>query len=220
MGRAMDTYRIYEKLSTSLGEKAAGELAGLLGDMYAELRNSVTKEDFRELKAVVAELAEAQRRTEKKVEELAEAQRRTVVRMEVGFKDIHNRFGVLGARWGDGAEAAFRAGLLEVVRGLGYRVEHFHGQDTEGFIDHEPRSYDLDVLVLNGVTVAAEIKSSANGPDVTEFARSVALFERQTGRKVAKRIIVAVTIRDEAREKAGRHGVIVATDFSVLESGA
>lgn len=42
----------------------------------------VTKEDFSELKDIVKELAEAQKRTELRIEELAEAQRRTEVRVE------------------------------------------------------------------------------------------------------------------------------------------
>jgi len=42
----------------------------------------VTREDFSELKAIVKELAEAQKRTELRVEELAEAQKRTELRLE------------------------------------------------------------------------------------------------------------------------------------------
>jgi type I site-specific restriction endonuclease len=42
----------------------------------------VTKEDFSELKSIVSELAEAQKRTEIRVEELAEAQKRTEIRVE------------------------------------------------------------------------------------------------------------------------------------------
>ena len=42
----------------------------------------VTKEDFSELKGIVRELAEAQRRTEIRVEELAEAQRRTEIELK------------------------------------------------------------------------------------------------------------------------------------------
>jgi len=42
----------------------------------------VTKEDFSELKGIVRELAEAQKRTEIRVEELAEAQKRTEIRVE------------------------------------------------------------------------------------------------------------------------------------------
>lgn len=42
----------------------------------------VTREDFSELKGIVKELAEAQKRTEIRVEELAEAQKRTEIRVE------------------------------------------------------------------------------------------------------------------------------------------
>lgn len=42
----------------------------------------VTKEDFSELKSIVRDLAEAQKRTGERLEELAEAQKRTEVRLE------------------------------------------------------------------------------------------------------------------------------------------
>jgi hypothetical protein len=171
------------------------------------------------------ELAQAQQRTEgrldslaQRVEELAQAQKQTELTMRQGFQRMDSRIGVLGARWGSEAEEAFRAGLLEVVRELGYTVEHYQGQDPEGFIDRRPRSYDLDVLVHDGDTVVAEVKSSAGGPDVTEFARAAELFERQTGRRVTRRILVAVVIRREAMTRAEELGVTVATDFSGLGS--
>ena len=67
------------------------ELQGITAEVYRaiitivdervkEIR--VTREDFDSLKAVVRELAEAQKRTEARVEELAEAQKRTEARVE------------------------------------------------------------------------------------------------------------------------------------------
>lgn len=47
-----------------------------------ELADSVRREDFNELKAVVQELVEAQKRTEERVEELTEAQKRTEQRVD------------------------------------------------------------------------------------------------------------------------------------------
>jgi len=250
----MDTYRIYEKLSGSLGEEAAGTLATLLGDMFVEIQNTVTKSDFSELKAVVKDLADAQGRTEQRVEELAEAQKRTEQRVEelaqaqkelaeaqkrtelrveelaeshkelaisqkAGFEAVFRRFDAMGSRWGDGAEGAFRQGLLEAVGRLGYTVTHYHGQDPDGFINHRPgRSFDLDILVHNGTVVAVEIKSSASGADVTEFHRSVRLYEQQSGRKVNTAILVAIGIQKRAIENAKDLGVIIATDLNVLDS--
>jgi hypothetical protein len=95
----MNTYRVYEDLKATLGDAAAKSLAQTLGTMFDELKDTVTKEDFRILResidanvsrldTAMARLAEAQGRTEVKVAELAEgqsrladAQARTEVRM-------------------------------------------------------------------------------------------------------------------------------------------
>ena len=62
----------------------------------------------------------------------------------------------------------------------------------------------------------ALIKSNASGADVTEFHRSVLLYERQTGRRATRRILVAVTIQVTAEQRARELGLVVATDFGVL----
>jgi hypothetical protein len=219
---------VAEQLERTVTRDDFAELKQIVRDLAAAQQR--TEQRVEELAAAqqrteqrVEELAAAQQRTEQRVEELAQAQKRTEERVEElartvdrGFQRMESRMGVLGARWGPAAEAAFRAGLLEVVRELGYTVEEYQGQDPEGFIDRRPRSYELDVLVHDSDTVVAEIKSSAGGPDVTEFARAVELFERQTGRRVTRRILVAVMIRPEAVARAQEHGVTVATDFSGL----
>jgi len=89
----VNTYRIYEEFRESLGEAAAKSLAQTLGTMFEELKNTVTKEDFRILResidgnmsrldTAIVGLAEAQGRTESRVEELAVAQQRTESRVE------------------------------------------------------------------------------------------------------------------------------------------
>ena len=84
----MNTFQIYEEFKGFLGEPAAKSLAQTLGTMFEELRNSVTKEDFRilresidtnvsRLNSAMERLAEAQGCTEAKVSELAAAQAHT-----------------------------------------------------------------------------------------------------------------------------------------------
>jgi hypothetical protein len=84
----MNTYRIYEDLKATLGDAAAQSLAKMLGTMFEELKDTVTKEDFRILRdsidanvsrldTAITRLAEAQARTEQQVKSLAEAQART-----------------------------------------------------------------------------------------------------------------------------------------------
>ena len=60
------------------GKKQAKILAQVITEAYGDL---VKAGDFNELKAIVKDLAEAQKRTELKVEELAEAQKRTEIEL-------------------------------------------------------------------------------------------------------------------------------------------
>lgn len=73
----MSTYRIYEELTQTLGDKAARAVIHAIDNVYEELKSTVSKSDFSELKQIVADLAAAQQRTEKRVEDLAAAQERT-----------------------------------------------------------------------------------------------------------------------------------------------
>ncbi|WP_456443805.1 hypothetical protein [Caldithrix abyssi] len=84
----LDTFKIYDELKENFGEQAASKLTEVLGQIYQDLSDAVTKKEFNELKEVVADLAEAQKRTEQRldeltvcVNELAEAQKRTEQRV-------------------------------------------------------------------------------------------------------------------------------------------
>lgn len=72
-----NTLQIYDELSQTMDQRSARQLVNVMSSMYDELRNSVTKDEFADLKGIVRELAEAQKRTETRVEELAAAQKRT-----------------------------------------------------------------------------------------------------------------------------------------------
>jgi chromosome segregation ATPase len=85
----MDTLKIYEELKEVFGEEGAKKLANILGIIYQEVVNTVTKEEFKELKSIVSELIEAERKSEQRIgrlegviQELAEAQKRTEQRVE------------------------------------------------------------------------------------------------------------------------------------------
>jgi len=91
----MNTYRIYEDFKATLGDAAAKSLAQTLGTMFEELKDTVTKEDFRILRESVdanvsrlegaitrlaegqTKLFEAQARTDTRIAELVEGQTRT-----------------------------------------------------------------------------------------------------------------------------------------------
>jgi hypothetical protein len=78
----INTLKIYNELSKTMDSAAAQKITEIVGMVYEELQNAVTKVEFNELKDVVKDLAEAQKRTEVRLEELAEAQKRTEARVE------------------------------------------------------------------------------------------------------------------------------------------
>jgi len=71
--------KIKETLKKEFTDSQADVLAEVITDAYNDL---VKTSDFIELKNIVKELAEAQKRTEQRVEELAEAQKRTEQKVE------------------------------------------------------------------------------------------------------------------------------------------
>ncbi|WKT81197.1 hypothetical protein QYC27_13070 [Thermosynechococcus sp. PP45] len=73
------TSALEEKLRTAFSPEQAHLLAEVIREAYDDL---VKAKDFNELKAIVADLAQAQKRTEERLEELAAAQKRTEERVE------------------------------------------------------------------------------------------------------------------------------------------
>ncbi|NOZ78047.1 MAG: hypothetical protein GXP48_02465 [Acidobacteria bacterium] len=78
----LDTLAIYEELAKTFGPDAAKALASVLEKLYREIANTVSKQDFQELREALTKLTQAQQRTEQRVEELATAQQRTEQRLE------------------------------------------------------------------------------------------------------------------------------------------
>jgi predicted CopG family antitoxin len=78
---------VRKKLEKVFEKRQANVLAEVITDAYTEL---VKAKDFNELKQVVKELAEAQKRTELRVEELAAAQERTEISLNrlIGRVDL------------------------------------------------------------------------------------------------------------------------------------
>ncbi|NUQ43232.1 MAG: hypothetical protein HUU32_17720 [Calditrichaceae bacterium] len=59
----LDTLKIYNELKEKLEPEAALKIAEMMGYIYGELANTVTKADFSELREIVRDLGEAQHRT-------------------------------------------------------------------------------------------------------------------------------------------------------------
>jgi len=164
-----------------------------------EIAETVKRSDFEELKAVVRELAEAQKRTEQRVEELAEAQKRTeerLTRLEgvveelaeaqkrteeelrtliKGQKEIRQELGGLSHTVGYRLEdEAFKA-LPELLRQeMGLEIK---GRLKRDFVEiGEDRYIEVNIIgegTLNGrvYLIVGEAKTQLKKRDIDEFIK-------------------------------------------------
>ena len=111
----------------------------------------VTKVEFNELKEIVKDLAEAQKRTEKKVEELAEAQKRTEKRIEELAEAQRKTEKIVQGLLKDMDEVKRRLdGLSDTV---GYGLEDKIIPFMNDFIE---KRYGLEVIVVDRRNIVYE----------------------------------------------------------------
>jgi len=156
-----------------------------------ELAETIKKSDFEELKAVVTrlacsqeELAEAQKRTEKRVEELAEAQKRT--EKEIGslsraLKETRKEVGGLSHTIGYTLENEAFKNLPTLLKGeFGIEVE---GRLKREFLkDIKGREIEVNILGKarkdgQELVIIGESKSQLSRKDVDSFLRRLNFLE-------------------------------------------
>jgi len=118
--------------------RTAGVMLRVLDKVAAQVRQGgVMREDFRELKQIVAELAEAQRRTTEEIKELVAAQ----VRTEAGIDRLRQQVGGLSETVGGDIEDIAYIVLHDVLkREFGWQV---------GVLEREWQTWDGELEEVN-----------------------------------------------------------------------
>ncbi|NOY65648.1 MAG: chordopoxvirus fusion protein [Nitrospirae bacterium] len=162
----IDTLQIYEELKDEITPSAAKKIAEAIGKVYSELLNTVTKEEFRELRETVAELAEAQKKTEEELKKLVSEHRKT--REQLGGL-THTVGYILEDR-------AYR-GLPELLkRDFGIEVTTPLKRD---YIELSPGRYEEVNIIGRGrrngqeVLIVGECKTQLKKADIDSFIRFV-----------------------------------------------
>jgi hypothetical protein len=176
---------------------------------------------LREHASILREHAQAIRDMQKQLAEHSEAIR-SLQEEQVNHSELLRRLdakiGALGRRWGLLSEAAFREGMYELLTPYGFRVERFWARDEEGFVFGRPEQIEIDLLVRNETTIAAEIRSSVSKADVWLLLRKVEFLERLLNRKIDRKAIISPFVDDDALEFAQKTGVEVFTAPEELRS--
>jgi hypothetical protein len=168
------------------------------------------------LEGAVQRLAEAQQRTELRVEEMGGAVQQLAEQHRLFRYSFDSQLGGLGARWGLQTEEAFRQGMREIIREVGFTAERFLDYDAAGEVFGHPDQVELDVIIQNGKVMVVEIKSSLDGGNTYLFDRKVAFYTRKVGRSVDRKLIVTPYADNRAKEVGLRLGVEICTDITTL----
>jgi len=143
---------------------------------------------------------------------LSEEMRKLREDMLRGFERMDRHLGALGARWGLMAEEAFREGLKGFLeKELKLSVKRWVQRDEEGMVYGYPSMVEIDLSVSDEKTTLIEISSHVRSSDALLFARKTQFYEKATGRKPDRLLIVTPYAEKEAFEAAKRYGIEIYT---------
>lgn len=171
----LDTFKIYTELKESMEEIAAEKIASVFSLVYEELRQSVTKTEFNDLKEIVKELAEAQNRTEQRLEELAKAQEQTEKTVKQLAKQVGGLSEVMG---GDLENIAYIVLHDALKREFGWKVGVLE-RAWQNWGREEPEEIDIfgQATDLNApnktIWIVGEAKHNISLKEVKKFIKQV-----------------------------------------------
>ncbi|MCX7691577.1 DUF3782 domain-containing protein [Thermoflexus sp.] len=171
------------------------------------------EEHLARLEEVVAQLTERAVRLEEAMAQLAEQ----VVRLEEGQQRLEarltrmeerliRRLNAFGARWGSRSERAWREGMRAVLEAAGFEVERWVAFDAQGEVFDYPSDVELDVVIQDGRTLIVELRTSVSRDALPTMERKVKFYERQTGRKAHRRILMTPWYEPGVEEMARQLG--------------
>jgi hypothetical protein len=136
----------------------------------------------------------------KKWEENQEVIRKLLKKVEKHDTSI----GALGARWGMRAESSFRNALKGILEGnFDVKVLNINEYDDQGEVFGRPDQVELDIIIIDGILIICEIKSSISKGDMYLFHKKAQFYEKRHNR-TAKHLIAISPMIDEKAQKIAR----------------
>mgnify|MGYP000939499238 CR=1 FL=1 len=230
----INTFEIFQNLKETFGEKEATVLTNLLIKMYNDINQTVTKAEFQELRVVVNELAEAQKRTEERVEELAQAQKRTeesikeLIRAQrenekilknfmVAFDDLKKQVGGLSMVVGYGIEDNLMPLMPQFVQN-NYKVKACEVERK--YILYDNGSYDEVNLHIHAKTngkdvyIIGECKAQPGKKDIDRFNKMLKRIRNHYKSDIYG-FIVGYTYHPEIEEYCKKHSIDIFKTYQI-----
>ena len=227
----MSELTIYEKLRDVLEEKAALKIAQAITEAVSFYEKIVTKDEFIELKIIVkdlleaqkraeerltaleekmAELAEAQRKTEQRVNELAEAQKRTEESLNklIGVvEDLKEQMGGHSHTIGHILEDKAIAKLPKILKER-YGIE-IEGKLKRGYLENDREEMEeINVFGFGKkdgqrILILGEGKSRFSKNDLKDLQKKVSRFKKryEVFPVIITYIFSSYKVEEEVKEK-------------------
>ena len=160
-----------------------------------------------------AEREEAERRWQEYMAELRREWEEYKQEQRQLMERLDRKIDALGARWGLRSENTFRNALRGILeKTFNVKVERVVYQDESGEVFGRPATIELDILIHNGEVLACELKSSATFSDAWIFERKVRFYEKRTGRKVHRALLISPFIPPKERKPIRELGLEIYSD--------
>ena len=118
--------------------------------------------------------------------------------------------GALGSRWGIRAETSFRNALKGILEGnFDIKVLNINEYDDQGEVFGRPDQVELDIIIINGILIICEIKSSISKGDMYLFHKKAQFYEKRHNRTAKHLIAISPMIDEKAQKIAKELGIKV-----------
>jgi hypothetical protein len=182
-------------------------VAGLIGLEEILKRLDRHEEEIRriwqEIERLREDMVKGFERHDREIQRLTEEMNRLREDMVKGFELVNRHISALGARWGIMTEDAFREGLRGILeKEFGVKVERWVARDEDGMVYGFSSVIEIDIAIKDGKTMLIEISSSVDRSKVAAFLRKAKLYEKKTGIKPERLIMVTPYADENAIEAA------------------
>jgi hypothetical protein len=179
-----------------------------------EERFARIEEEIRRIWQEIARLREDMvkgfERHDREIQRLTEEMNKLREDMTKGFELVNRHISAIGARWGIMAEDAFREGLRGILeKEFGVKVDRWISRDEDGMVYGLSSVIEIDIAIKDGKTMLIEISSSVDKSRVAAFLREAQLYEKKTGIRPERLIMVTPYADEDAIEAAREVGVEV-----------
>ena len=191
-----------------------GVLFAILEEIERQREETVTKKEFNELKQIVKELAQAQKRTEQRVEELAQAQKLTEQELQKLIKEhakTREQVGGLSSTVGYILEnEAMKALPTLLAQEFGLKIE---GRLVRKFIkDKKGRPIEVNIIgeaVKNSkkIVIIGQSKLRLSKGDILEFLRDKIIPFEEIFEEIFPILITHMITQPDVEEYAYKNGI-------------